>query len=132
MERSFSVQSSQKSKRNFKSKRKKTLERTRTLYHQDFLEKLLKYYAQTDLHLTMRKLTMITVLCKLKKKSQFYRLLMICAWDINSQRVFSDMLSSFPKGTAAGLSMMYPQHLSNAIRCNAQSSPESQCKNSPA
>ena len=28
------------------------------------------------------------------------------------------MLSSFPKGTAAGPSMMYPEHLSNAIRCN--------------
>ena len=28
------------------------------------------------------------------------------------------MLSFFPKGTAAGPSVMYPEHLSNVIRCN--------------
>ena len=35
-----------------------------------------------------------------------------------SEKVVSDMLSSFAKGTAAGPSMMYPEHFSNAIRCN--------------
>ena len=35
-----------------------------------------------------------------------------------SERVVNDMLSSFPKGTAASPSKMYPENLSNAIRCN--------------
>ena len=35
-----------------------------------------------------------------------------------SARNVSDMLSSFPKGTAAGPSMLYPEHISNAIRWN--------------
>ena len=34
-----------------------------------------------------------------------------------SEKIVIDMLSSFPKRTAAGPSMMYPEQLSNAIRC---------------
>ena len=49
-----------------------------------------------------------------------------------SEEVVSDMLSSFPKATAAGASLVYPEHLSNAIRAKNLSSPESQCKNLPA
>ena len=49
-----------------------------------------------------------------------------------SEEVISDILSSFPKATAAGASLVYPEHLSNAIRAKSLSSPESHCKNLPA
>ena len=35
-----------------------------------------------------------------------------------SEKVFNYMLSYFHKGTAAGPRVIYPEHLSNAIRCN--------------
>ena len=49
-----------------------------------------------------------------------------------SEEVVSDMLSSFTKGTAAGASLVYPEHLSNAVRAKNLGSPESHCKNLPA
>ena len=81
------------------------LERARTLCHQGFFKPTKTYKNLCSLH-PKEKVPFLPVKDELCLGSQF------------SERVVGGMLSSFPKGTAAGPSMMYAEHLSNAVRCN--------------
>ena len=97
----------------------KIFERARTLCHQGLIGKAAEVLSSDKLAPSNEKT--YEDLCALHPKEKEPILLVtdeLCLGCPFSERVVSDMLSSFPKGTAAGPGMMYPDRLSNAILCN--------------
>ena len=112
----------------------KMVERAKTLCHQGFFGEAAKNLSSDELASSNEKT--YEYLCYLHPKEKEPILLPatdeMCLGYKFSERVVSDMLSSFPKGTAAGPSIMYPEHLSNAIRCNNPEQSRIEMQISPA